>query len=207
MYRPALTPLVLVALAACGGATSAPPAHDATVVQVIRPGEPEPSIADEMTFPVPARPARVAQRSAALGRRIPIAHHVQLAAITEWKNRYPYAAEGLREFVRQNPDAAAALFRGDAADPERIEALTEWAITNPDEKLESFPSNVDNWDFVRPLLKPDKRAGLEAYLEWCRKSPHAALELTHHGHGLAWAGEHLFTSELGSRAALLTPQR
>jgi hypothetical protein len=195
--------LVAVALAACAGtSTHARPSRDATIVRVYRPGDPEPSPAEELTFLTPRRPE---QRPLVL-RRIEVAPRIQMGALTEWTARYPYAEGALREWVRSHPGAAALLFRGDQDDPERVEALTEWAISNPAEKVESFLALHGGREFLRPLLDGEHRPGLDAYLAWCRKSPHAAVELVHHGHGLAWAGEHLYARELGSRAAMLGPR-
>jgi hypothetical protein len=206
-----MTCVSFAGLAACGSAAgSRAHARDSTEVRVYRPDQPWPTIAEELSFPRPNRALAAANEQELLRHRFRffrVPKRVQPAALVEWTSRYPFAAQGLRDWVARHPVTAAILFDRAVNDSERVEALTGWAITNPDERLESFLLLHGGWDFLRPFMRGPRRRALEGYLGWCRKSPDAAAELVHHPKGLAWAREHLFANELGTRRSQVAQAR
>ena len=115
------------------------------------------------------------------------------ASIEGWADRHPQASQELGSWVQAHPPAARVFFEWDAAHPERAHEFVTWTLRHPNQPIEGFVATHPNWGQFDEIAL-HHRAAADTFMAWCRRHPEAAEALMSHPGGLAWAGDHLYSS-------------
>jgi hypothetical protein len=114
--------------------------------------------------------------------------------IESWATTHTDAAQALRAWVHENPDAARNIFSFDTKRPARTKALVLWAVHHPSDDVMVFAGMHPGWEWFGATMSK-YRAGADQFLAWARAHPQAAEELMGHPGGLRWVGDHLYAAE------------
>lgn len=120
-------------------------------------------------------------------------HGPQEMTLDNWANNHPEASRELGTWVQNHPEAARLFFDWDSQHPDKSHEFVAWSVNHPQQPIATFIDLHPNWP-VFDQIAANHRPAANAFMDWCRRHPPAAMALMNHPGGLAWAGHHLYAS-------------
>ena len=108
--------------------------------------------------------------------------------VDSWAGRYPDAATELGRWILSHPETARALAKWQERHPEKMEVLVDWSLTHMYESLGAFLFDRTGWSDLQDIA--GESDGLHGFMDWIRRAPAAATELSAHTDGVTFADQH-----------------
>lgn len=111
--------------------------------------------------------------------------------VAAWTDANPQTAHELANWARSHIRPMRLLTRWESREPDGFRDFVLWTVRSPMADLDTFLRAHAHARVVDDIVL-DRRAGVESFMEWCRRHPAAAANLMSYPAPLEWIGDHLY---------------